>query len=177
MSIPDSNGVIHTAYQNPPPAHGANLQVFDSEAEGTPGGGCVALTFNQQGPKGEKGDTGSQGSQGEPGLSGSTLYYSEVAGPLTMTGSYDFQDLVGGPAVTFDYVVNSLVRMYAVYLYSNVVGFIVNERVWASDQNGQLLTDVSSGSSSLAGGGETIVLSEPGTKVISLNMRKRFRID
>ena len=45
MAIPDSNGLIHAGYQYPPPAHGANLAVFDSEAGGSPGGGKVEVTW------------------------------------------------------------------------------------------------------------------------------------
>ncbi len=70
MAIPDSSGVIHAAYASPPPAHGANLQVFDSESGGSPGGGAVALTFNQTGPQGPTGAQGPIGATGPAGPAG-----------------------------------------------------------------------------------------------------------
>jgi hypothetical protein len=54
-SIPDSSGVIHACYQSPPPHHGANLQVIDTDNGGSCGGGMVALTWNQTGPQGPPG--------------------------------------------------------------------------------------------------------------------------
>ncbi len=68
-SIPDSSGVIHACYQNPPPAHGANLQVIDTGAGGSCGGGMAALTWNQTGPQGPAGATGATGPQGPAGPS------------------------------------------------------------------------------------------------------------
>lgn len=62
-SIPDSGGVIHACYQNPPPAHGANLQVIDTGNGGSCSGGMAALTWNQTGPAGPAGATGPAGPQ------------------------------------------------------------------------------------------------------------------
>lgn len=79
MAIPDSSGVIHVCYNSTPPTHGTNLLVFDSEAGGSPGGGQVALTFNQTGPQGP---TGAQGPIGATGPTG-------PAGPQGPSGDVD----------------------------------------------------------------------------------------
>ena len=44
-SIPDGSGVIHACYQSPPPAHGANLQVIDTNSGGSCAGGAASLTW------------------------------------------------------------------------------------------------------------------------------------
>lgn len=77
-SIPDSSGVIHACYQSPPPAHGANLQVIDTGAGGSCGGGMVPLTWNQTGP---------QGPAGPSGVSGYQVVTSSVANPVPVFAS------------------------------------------------------------------------------------------
>jgi hypothetical protein len=69
-SIPDSSGIIHACYQSPPPAHGANLQVIDTSAGGSCGGGMAALSWNQTGPQGPTGATGATGATGSQGPAG-----------------------------------------------------------------------------------------------------------
>lgn len=70
MAIPDAAGVIHVCYSSPPPAHGAPLQIFDSEAGGSPGGGQAALAFGQAGPQGPAGAAGPAGATGATGATG-----------------------------------------------------------------------------------------------------------
>lgn len=66
-AIPDGSGVIHACYQSPPPAHGANLQVIDTGAGGSCGGGATSLTWNQAGPQGPAGPAGATGATGPAG--------------------------------------------------------------------------------------------------------------
>ncbi len=85
-SIPDSGGVIHACYQNPPPAHGANLQVIDTGAGGSCSGGMTQVTWNQTGPQGPQGATGPQGPAGPSTAGPSGLDLIVVQGPGNSSG-------------------------------------------------------------------------------------------
>ncbi len=89
MAIPDSNGELHACYQNPPPAHGAPLNIIDP-ATGSPGGGQVEVTWSVTGPAGPQGATGPQGPQGVAGPQG-------LQGVQGATGLQGLQG-VAGPA-------------------------------------------------------------------------------
>ena len=69
MAIPDANGELHATYQNPPPAHGAPLNIIDP-ATGSPGGGQAEVSWSVAGPPGAQGPQGIAGSQGVAGTPG-----------------------------------------------------------------------------------------------------------
>lgn len=79
MAIPDSSGQLHAVYQNPPPAHGAVLNIIDP-VTGSPAGGQLEISWNVQGLTGPQGPTGTQGPNGPQGPQG-------VAGPQGPQGT------------------------------------------------------------------------------------------
>jgi hypothetical protein len=142
MAIPDSDGVIHAGYQDPPPPHGANLTVFDSEAGGSPGSGQAALTWSHvgpqgptgsQGPAGVTGATGPQGAEGPTGLQGPT-------GPQGLVGP---QGPVGPPGPSPDsrpvYLNQDLLVEGITWIYIQYSGSNPNYRVYANAPSNQTL--------------------------------------
>lgn len=105
-SIPDSSGVIHACYQSPPPVHGANLQIIDTGAGGSCGGGMVPLTWNQTGPQGPVGATGANGPQGPAGATGAT----GPQGPAGPGTAFDFGvlNMVQNPSGPFTCTLSQL---------------------------------------------------------------------
>lgn len=72
MSIPSANGTITAAYNFPVGTHGSPMQVLDTDAGDTPGGGQHTVTWDVTGPEGPQGATGPQGPQGVQGPEGPT---------------------------------------------------------------------------------------------------------
>jgi hypothetical protein len=86
-AIPDNSGTIHACYKVPVPRHGAPLQVIDTEAGGTCGGGYAPLTWNA-GPAhlSETVETAQMQAFGLPGSPGEPYATATCPSGTTVTG-------------------------------------------------------------------------------------------